>query len=1143
MHQQSTGVATLLLLLVAGSSTSGAATGSLRWNIREAGSGVPLPVKIVVLGVSPTVDPNFGPPTGLAGGNAILSATGSGAVSLEEGSYRVLVARGMEYELLERNVAVPAGGEALIEDSLARVLDTTGWLSGDFHVHGQHSFDSVVTYDVRVAQAACEGVEVPVATEHEYIGDLRPAIAAQGLGAWMTSFPGEEVTFTSYGHFNGYPLTPVPGDPSGRNGAPDVSALPPAAIFGTLRGDPADPVLEVNHPRSGTFGYFEQIHMDPLTGIVTNPDWSSDFEAVEAVTSKSLTNAELRDWWNLLNLGRRVTGVGNTDTHSVFAHELGWPRTFIQVGTDAPAALTAASLRSALRAGRATVAMGIFVELWVEGAPIGSVVHPQGGIAHVRVRVQAPPWIDVREVRLVRNGVPVLSLCAGGDPSAIVRIDETVALPLSQDSWIVAEAFGDAPLAPVVADGSGSFFAQPFGFTNPVWVDVNGDGVFTPPGPHVPPAAPVRRATLDRDQDLVPDLAGAPAAVEGIATVNAGELGTPKLQLHVEDATGAIAVHSLEALSEVVEGDRVRATGILKHDSGLTLLDAAVVELTGPGAGPVSPAPVTVALLSANPEAWEGRLVRVAGARIASGSWPAAGSARVTLSDGTGSIGLFIPAASGIPGTPRASEPFDLVALVGQHDTRAPFDAGRELIARRRQDFVESGAAPAISGPGAEALGSCAARVRWETTTAADGRVEYGTDASYGLEAFDPVPRTAHELLLEGLGNRAEIHYQVRSQGGSGAVQSADHLLAMPEAVPALLVKPPVAQVVAADTVLLAWETTEAIDGTLQYGESEAYSRTITLPLERRGEVLLGMLRPAALYHLRISGWAHCSGAWFDSGDSTFAIVPRDVVLNEIDSSGSGSGEWVEIRNRSPYPRSLAGWMLSDRDGHGYRFPDLVLPPGALLVVDSGSGQDDVDLSDGWGWLHGASRFCTTDVWDDAGDDAILVDAEGATRDFLRWGGGNGDSAPPDHPWGGAGSDPAPGHLSRCDEGLDSDSAVDWRSDLPPTPGAQSVGPAPVGRLDVSRSGGSIVLRWSGGGGIGARVLRGSVRADLTAEVGRVGAGVGSWTDATPPPGLVGYLVRSFDMCAEEDLGPSPARRPPAPQVEAAPSVRFKDKR
>ena len=94
-------------------------------------------------------------------------------------------------------------------------------------------------------------------------------------------------------------------------------------------------MLEVNHPRSGTFGYFEQIHMDPLTGIVTNPDWSSDFEAVEAVTSKSLTNAELRDWWNLLNLGRRVTGVGNTDTHSVFAHELGWPRTFIQVGTDA----------------------------------------------------------------------------------------------------------------------------------------------------------------------------------------------------------------------------------------------------------------------------------------------------------------------------------------------------------------------------------------------------------------------------------------------------------------------------------------------------------------------------------------------------------------------------------------------------------------------------------------------------------------------------------------------------------------------------------------------------------------------------------------------------------------------------------------
>jgi hypothetical protein len=35
-------------------------------------------------------------------------------------------------------------------------------------------------------------------------------------------------------------------------------------------------------------------------------------------------------------------------------------------------------------------------------------------------------------------------------------------------------------------------------------------------------------------------------------------------------------------------------------------------------------------------------------------------------------------------------------------------------------------------------------------------------------------------------------------------------------------------------------------------------------------------------------------------------------------------------------------------------------------------------------------------------------------------------------------------------------------------------------------------------------------------EAAQVPAGRGTWTDAAPPAGLVGYLVRSFDPCVEE---------------------------
>ena len=143
------------------------------------------------------------------------------------------------------------------------MLDTTGFVSSDFHVHGIRSADSRVADGPRVSQFAGEGVENIIMTDHHVHTDLSPTIAALGLGAWVTSTVGEEITTFDYGHFNGYPFTIDPSVPSG--GSTDWGQAAPAGMdfpsAGALNATPAaihalattgarstpDTTIQINH--------------------------------------------------------------------------------------------------------------------------------------------------------------------------------------------------------------------------------------------------------------------------------------------------------------------------------------------------------------------------------------------------------------------------------------------------------------------------------------------------------------------------------------------------------------------------------------------------------------------------------------------------------------------------------------------------------------------------------------------------------------------------------------------------------------------------------------------------------------------------------------------------------------------------------
>jgi hypothetical protein len=448
------------------------------------------------------------------------SADGRFSLPLEPGEYDAVFTRGPEYTLKQHEFT--QGTEPVILSGvLHRVVDTSGHLSGDFHVHAQASPDALVRDTERVLNMAAEGVEILVSTDHAYITDYAPVVDALGLGSWMTTVPGQEITTFDYGHFNAFPLESVPT--SHNRGALDWVGYSPDEIGTVLLTDPENTVFQVNHPRAvpapGEGNYFNTIDLqfdgdgafvgpnarDPLT-VRLEADarmLTSSFVAVEVMTWLDVQG--LHDWFNFLNAGVRFTATANSDTHTLRVESSGWPRNYVRVEQDDPTALRPEDLVLAIHEGRNTLSFGPFLRLRVTGTTegrTGDTVVPADGRVTVSVNVQAPPWIPFDEVILLDGATN--TVLAGGtvapilvDVGAAQRFEVTVehTYEPAADTWIIALASGNQGLFPGVPyntndresldidgirAGSVDGAATAFGVTNPIFIDADGDGRITP---------------------------------------------------------------------------------------------------------------------------------------------------------------------------------------------------------------------------------------------------------------------------------------------------------------------------------------------------------------------------------------------------------------------------------------------------------------------------------------------------------------------------------------------------------------------------------------------------------------------------------------------------------------------------------------
>jgi hypothetical protein len=465
------------------------ASGFIHVSARDADSSQPLPVRVQILPTagSPPELPGYMGEPGVTGGrvNVAFPMNGDATLRVAAGSWRVVVSRGYEYELVDQTVDVAAGQTVTLDAPLARVVDTHNVMCADFHIHTRRSNDSADDGELKVAALVADGLEIPVRSDHEWVGDFSAEVDKLGVGAFAYGGVGsvEMTSMEIWGHMGVVPLTPDPTQPNA--GTPLWEEFPTAAnpdvklrikhppeVFDAVRARPEQPVVIINHPRGST-NYFDYAGYDRLTGLASSAiDWDDKFTLVEVFNDSGwMANRDrtVADWLSFLDHGRRVFAVGSSDSHGIISSPVGYPRTCLRLGVDTTDRVTPDLVRDTLAGGHATISGGIYVDTSIGKAGPGDDVTGLGPTALVHVRVQAASWVDVVALDVVVDGqtIDTIAIAPGdADPqNPTVRFEKDVQVPVAASgSYVIVAAYGDQALEPVHPG------RVPFGVTNPIFL-------------------------------------------------------------------------------------------------------------------------------------------------------------------------------------------------------------------------------------------------------------------------------------------------------------------------------------------------------------------------------------------------------------------------------------------------------------------------------------------------------------------------------------------------------------------------------------------------------------------------------------------------------------------------------------------------
>lgn len=484
-------------------------------------AGRPLPCKAQILAQGETPPLNLGPPMRAHGcKDQYHSENGNFVVQVPGGRYKVVVTRGIEFSHHEEEINLEQGKQVEIKAALKRLVDTTGWISADFHNHSTPSGDNICGTPDRLINIAAEHIEFAPTTEHNRFYDWRPFIEKLGLQQEIQTITGVELTGGA-AHLNCFPVTPEPYTQD--NGAPvyNLDARITALTLQGWQGERADRWIQVNHPDLAF--HFNDRNLDSVAdgglvgieklvngmetenfigdGILADSPWRLG-RAKGAVATK-VEYVRQFIWLQLLNLGYRINPIAVADAHSVHGNGVGGWRMYLPSKTDEPSKIDwSGDLMAHAKAGHSILTTGPFLQVTADGKLPGDDVSGKADL-QLRVKVQCTDWVDIDRVQVLVNGrkEPTLNFTRASHPKmfgdGVVKFDQTIFVKLDNDAHLIVVALAENGNLQTGYGTSDQARMRPMAYHTPIYVDVDGNG-FKASGDTLGYELPVARMSVDK---------------------------------------------------------------------------------------------------------------------------------------------------------------------------------------------------------------------------------------------------------------------------------------------------------------------------------------------------------------------------------------------------------------------------------------------------------------------------------------------------------------------------------------------------------------------------------------------------------------------------------------------------------------------
>jgi hypothetical protein len=250
-------------------------------------------------------------------------------------------------------------------------------------------------------------------------------------------------------------------------------------------------LIQVNHPRSGDLGYFNNYELDPEAASNARKNFDLNFDVLEVMNGPypyDSNDESIADWLNLLNKGYYFPIVGSSDAHTIDRGEPGYSRTYVFYSGEKGDHLGISSLIHAIKKGHTFASNGPVVDFKINTTHVsGDSFTAKNGKVDIWLKVESAPWVSVDEVRLIVNGKRKIIFPVEVSKDSVLKVFEQISLPLEKDSYLVAEVLGKKSLFPVhqarARNGLRENATLPYALTNPIFIDVDGNGKFDPPLP------------------------------------------------------------------------------------------------------------------------------------------------------------------------------------------------------------------------------------------------------------------------------------------------------------------------------------------------------------------------------------------------------------------------------------------------------------------------------------------------------------------------------------------------------------------------------------------------------------------------------------------------------------------------------------